>query len=372
MHKIPVRAIAIACQAIVGSNLISSPVVLADHPTLGLQQDGAGAITTLTALTLPKGVSVIGFESQTLSNNEIGDIDLVYFAEQDENVHSVASVNNFSLNAAIGLTDNLTVGANLPYVIRSGIREGAHHHDEEPEQSDHDPHDDEPIDADHAAEEALGVSYLGDSRGVGDLTLYGQYRFVGSRDSRLHASALFGIKTPTGRTDVIGNEGDRFEAEHQPGSGSWDLLTGAALTSRWSKVSLDSNVLYSFAGDGSQQSNLGDVFNYNVALSYRLEHEEDHGHGAAHHSHATVLNSWDLAIEINGEWRDYVTVAGTRQTHTGGNLVYVAPSVRFNSSRGWAAYASLGVPVLEDLNGIQSDPKFRLFIGINSVFGNAD
>jgi len=372
MHKIPVRAIAIACQAIVGSNLISSPVVLADHPTLGLQQDGAGAIMTLTALTLPKGASVIGFESQTLSNNEIGDIDLVYFAEQDENVHSVASVNNFSLNAAIGLTDNLTVGANLPYVIRSGIRESAHHHDEEPEQSDHEPHDDEPIDADHAAEEALGVSYLGDSRGMGDLTLYGQYRFAGGRDSRLHVSAMFGIKTPTGRTDVIGNEGDRFEAEHQPGSGSWDLLTGAALTSRWSKVSLDSNVLYSFAGDGSQQSNLGDVFNYNVALSYRLEHEEDHGHGAAHHSHATVLNSWDLAIEINGEWRDYVTVAGTRQTHTGGNLVNVAPSVRFNSSRGWAAYASLGVPVQEDLNGIQSDPKFRLFIGINSVFGNAD
>jgi len=73
---------------------------------------------------------------------------------------------------------------------------------------------------------------------------------------------------------------------------------------------------------------------------------------------------------LNGEWRDYVSVAGQRQDHTGGNLIYLAPSVRFNSGNGWAAYASLGVPVVRDLNGIQSDPKFRLFVGINTAFGD--
>ena len=345
---------------IAASGLALTLVALADHPTLGLQQDGAASITTLTALTLPKGVKTFGIETQFISNNVIGDIDLAHFAEEGEQVHSVEGLRNLSFNAAYGLTDKLTLGFNLPYVTRSGIREGTHHHEEEGETAEHDEDEDS-----HAAEEAPEISMLGDSSGLGDLTLYSQYRFVGNSDSRTHVSLLLGLKTPTGRTDVVSDEGGRFETEHQPGSGSWDTLAGFSLTRQWSGVSLDSNVLYAFAGKGAQDSNMGDVFNYNVALSHRMEHE----HGSAHHHHSTVESSWDVAVELNGEWRDFVTVAGVRQAHTGGNLLYLAPSVRFNSSNGWSAYASLGVPVVENLNGVQSDPKYRLFIGISAGLG---
>lgn len=334
---------------------------IADHPTLGLQQEGAGSITTLTAITLPRGASTFGIESQYLSNNTISDHDLAHFAADGEEVHSVEGMHNLSLNAAWGVSDRLTLGINLPYVARTGIREGEHHHEEEGV----DEH--APADADHAPGELPAVVDLGDSKGIGDLTLYGQYRFMGDRNSRTHAALMFGLKAPTGKTDVISNEGGRFETEHQPGSGSWDGLAGVAFTRQWSKVSLDSNVLYAFAGNGAQQSNMGDVFNYNLALSYRVSHA--HEDGAGHHHHDAPENSWDLALELNGEWRDYVTVAGERQVHTGGNMVYLSPSVRFNSRNRWAAYASLGVPVAENLNGFQSDPKFRLFIGISAGLG---
>ena len=354
-------------------SLAFSTFSFADHPTLGLQQDGAGAITTLTAMTLPDGASVVGFEVQHVLNNKIDDIDLEYFAENGEQVHSVAGMSNLSLNVAYGLTDNLTIGANLPHVTRLDIREGVHHHEEEATQSEHDEHtevDHLSTDSEFAAE-VPEVQYLGDASGIGDLTLYSQYRFLGDSDSDslTHASVMLGIKTPTGKTDLINNGGHRFEAEHQPGSGSWDLLAGLAFTRQWSQVSLDSNVLYAAAGDGSQDSNLGDVFNYNVALSYRLGPTDSHDHRAAKHEHADSPNSWDIAVELNGEWRDYVSVAGQRQAHTGGNLVYLAPSVRFNSSNGWVTYASLGVPVKRDLNGIQSDPKLRLFIGVSTALG---
>ena len=351
---------------IAASGLALPPVALADHPTLGLQQDGAASITTLTAITLPKGARTFGIETQFVSNNVIGDIDLALFAEEGEQVHSVEGLRNLSFNAAYGLSDKLTLGFNLPYVTRTGIREGTHHHEEEGHEEEgdttgHDEHEDS-----HAAEEAPEVSVLGDSSGLGDLTLYSQYRFVGNSDSRTHVSLLLGLKIPTGRTDVVSDEGDRFETEHQPGSGSWDTLAGFSLTRQWSGVSLDSNVLYAFAGDGAQNSNMGDVFNYNVAVSHRMEHE----HESAHHHHSTVESSWDVAMELNGEWRDFVTVAGVRQAHTGGNMLYLAPSVRFNSSNGWSAYASLGVPVVENLNGVQSDPKYRLFIGISAGLGS--
>ena len=335
-----------------GIALVIPALADADHPTLGLQQEGAGSITTLTAISLPKGARTLGIENQHVVNNTIDDHDLAHFAADGEEVHSVEGMNNLSLHGAIGVTDRLTLGLNLPYVIRTGIREGEHHGDAAA-----------PADAGHAPGELPAVVDLGDSRGIGDLTVYGHYRFLGGSERRTHAAFLLGVKAPTGRTDVISNEGARFETEHQPGSGSWDALTGLAFTHQWSKVSLDSNILYGFAGDGAQASNMGDVFNYNLALSYRVE--QSHSHDTGHHHHDTAESSWDVALELNGEWRDYVSVAGVRQVHTGGNMVYLAPSVRFNSRKGWAAYASLGIPVLERLNGIQSDPKFRLFVGIS-------
>ena len=347
--------------------LLVSPMAAADHPTLGIQQESAGSIATLSALTLPDDARTMGFELQHISNNEISDADLAHYAEEGEEVHSSAAIDNLSLNAAWGVSNDLTIGFNLPWVSRTSIREGAHH----PADAEHDEHDasaaEEP--GEHAAVDVHEISQLGDSSGLGDLTTYAQYRFIGDDSARLHVSTLLGLKAPTGRTDISSNEGHRFESEHQPGSGSWDALAGLAVTRQWTGVTLDSNILYAFAGDGSQDSNLGDVFNYNIALSYRLGHSKNHGDGTAHHHDVSPGSTWDISLEINGEWRDFVTVAGERQTHTGGNLVYLAPSVRYASAKGWTGYVSLGVPIVDDLNGIQSDPKFRLLAGVSFDLG---
>jgi len=361
------RKTKIQCCTVGFTCLLMAPIVVADHPTFGIQQDAAGSITTMSAVTLPNGVTLLGVELQHISNNEISDADLQHYAEEGEEVHSVADINNFSLNAAWGFTDNLTIGLNLPQVTRTNIREGAHHNadaeQDEHEESGQDEHHED------TADEVHEVSRLGDARGLGDLTMYGQYRFIGADDTRLHASTLLGVKAPTGATDIVNDEGDRFEAEHQPGSGSWDVLAGLAVTRQWTGVTLGSNIMYSFAGDGSQDSNLGDVFSYNIALSHRLKHSDSHGNNVAHHHNADPGNFWDIAVEINGEWRDYVTVAGERQSHTGGNLVYLAPSVRYSSGKGWGAYVSMGVPIVENLNGVQSDPKIRLFAGVSIDLG---
>ena len=346
---------------LLGRCLMITTIAEADHPTLGLQQDAAGSITTLSALTLPKGAGILGFESQYISNNEISDSDLAYYAEHGEDVHSVESVSSISFNAAYGLTDKLTVGLNLPRVSRTKIREGEHHHVDEANETEPD---------EHAESRAHDVVNLGDSVGLGDLTLYGQYRFVGDSHSRLYASALFGVKVPTGKANNFNSEGHLFEAEHQPGSGSVDFMSGLALTRQWTKLTLDSNILFALAGDGTRASNLGDVFNYNVALSYRFSHDSSHKHGNPHHHAAGSESSWDLALEINGEWRDYVSVAGERATHTGGTVVYLAPSVHYNSGKIWSVYASLGMPLIKDLNGMQSDPTYRLFAGISVAMGS--
>jgi hypothetical protein len=347
---------------------------IADHPTLGLQQEGAGPTTTLTAMTLPKGAFLFGIESQYLSNNELSDFELGLHA--DDGVHSVESVSNISLNFAYGVSDRMTLGLNLPYLRRSGLREAAHdheepHHDEEHEAGvDHESVDEShELDATEYEEDFPEIVDLGDSSGLGDLTIYAQYRLTGDHTASI--SALLGIKAPTGKTNVNNNLGQRFETEHQPGTGSWDALGGLAATRQWSKTSLDGNILYSIAGDGSQSTNIGDVFNYNLALSRRFTMTGNRNSGASASSHLNMTNSWDLALELNGEWRDMVSISGEQQDNTGGNVVYLASSLRFNSRNGWNVYASVSTPVVENLNGVQSDPDFRLFVGISTSLGSS-
>ena len=110
----------------------------------------------------------------------------------------------------------------------------------------------------------------GDTEGVGDLTLFGQYRFYG-QDTGLQASLLTGIKTPTGETGERDNQGELFEAEFQPGSGSWDPMLGLALSQAQGRWSVDGNVLYTIATEGTQHTDLGDRFHYNGAVTYRLK-----------------------------------------------------------------------------------------------------
>jgi hypothetical protein len=112
------------------------------------------------------------------------DEELLGFAEPDADadVHSTESLTSLSLGAAYGLTDNLTVGLSLPRVKREDIRSvHARHHDEEEHQTE-----DEPAE----------VERLGDSSGIGDAVLYGQYRFHASADRSRQAAVVFGTKTP--------------------------------------------------------------------------------------------------------------------------------------------------------------------------------
>ena len=87
--------------------------------------------------------------------------------------------------------------------------------------------------------------------GFGDVTVLGQYRFLNNQVSGTQAAVLFGAKAPTGATNPVDPFGEFFEAEFQPGSGSWDALFGAAFSQRLSPaLSFHANVLAIATGTG--------------------------------------------------------------------------------------------------------------------------
>jgi hypothetical protein len=322
----------------------------AHHPSGTSSTGDAGPIATVSATTLEKGHSVTGVVVEAigldpLTLDQLGG---------HPHPHSLEGIFATSLVYAYGVTDNLTLSLRLPFVRRTDI-----------------------LDAHEGA--------LGDAAGVGDLSVLGQYRFYNNRASQTEAALLFGAALPTGDTGVTTAAGGAFEAEFQPGSGAWSGLLGAALTKRFGAWSFETNVLYQFTGEGVQDVNLGDRFLYNAAVSYRiagfagpsgrmhagLPEPMYHGGPKAQHRHhqeeprSPGGPAVDLVLEVNGEWQD--RQSGEHGFHSGGNTVYLSPGMRLSVDR-WSGFVSVGVPIVNDLNGIQPEAEWRVLTGVSVGF----
>ncbi len=344
------------------------PSALAHHPSGVASAGGGGPISTMSASTLEAGQSAAGIFFEMVGIDPFSDAQLATFAGQHIHAHSLDAILAPTLVYAYGLTGDLTLSVRLPLVIRLDIREGQHSH----------------------GPAGNTVDERGDSAGIGDLTLLGQYRFLHDRASRTEAAVLFGLKAPTGRSDVHDDLGERFETEFQPGSGSWDGLAGLALTQRFGGWSFDANVLYQLARKGAQDTALGDRLLYNAAVTYRLGGAsaapvgymglgalpEPMYHGgprtrAGHHDHqeepTRPRHTLDLVLELNGEWHDYQVVAGVKDANSGGNVVYLSPGLRLGYDT-WSAFAAVGLPVVNQVNGVQAEPGWRLLTGVAVAF----
>jgi hypothetical protein len=303
----------------------------AHHPSGGSGTGQAGPVTTISASTLQKGKWVFELQTEYVMFDTFSDTKLLGFAEAGNDVHTFDSLFHAFASISYGIKDNLTLSLNLPYVLINNIREV---HQDAPDE----------------------IHHLGDSQGIGDMTILGYYRFVKRTDIHFESSLLLGMKVPTGNTHKKDVHGERFETEHQPGSGSWDPMIGLAATKRLGSLSMDANMLYIVATKGAQDTDLGDSLNYNAAISYRVPLRK--------------RIFCDLIIEANGEWKQDQKINGAKDKdkNSGGTTVFLSPGLRVSINDRWTAYLSIGVPVIQDLNGIQTDTSVRTITGISIGF----
>ena len=192
MHK---RYITISAGALL---LAATSPAMSHHPSGTGTSSTGGPIVTIPGTTLQKGASALYFVFEHISFDELSDAVLEAAAEKDQHAHSLATLESPALGYSYGLTDRLMVSVQLPYVVRTGIREASHHHhDEAAEEHSHaeggatEEHEHE---SGEEHEEESETVDRGDTDGIGDLTLFGQYRFYG-QDTGLQASLLTGLKT---------------------------------------------------------------------------------------------------------------------------------------------------------------------------------
>ena len=350
---------------LVASTAIGASAASAHHPGVG-GIGGAGGIFTIGAGTLDQGQFAFSAFVDYLRLKQLSDPTLL--ANIGKDVHGLQTVESRALAFAYGITSDLTVSVRLPWVRRTGILEGVQ---EDP------------------ADPAM-VRDRGNTSGFGDVTVLGQYRFLNNQVSGTQAAVLFGVKAPAGATNLVDTFGEIFEAEFQPGSGSWDGLFGAAFSQRLTPaLSFHANILAIASGTGTQDANLGNRFLYNSALAYRLfgetasePHSPDPRNAYAHagHDHSRMVTkapitaapqghvALDALLEINGEWHDKQRTAGIVDPNSGGNTIFISPGLRLTVEN-WSTYMMVGIPVVNDYNGIQATPTWRVLAGVSAVFG---
>jgi Putative MetA-pathway of phenol degradation len=327
-----------------------STIVSADHGSLGFGIGTASPILTQTGVTLPTGMWAGGIITQFINFDSISDAQLLALknnakTDAEGDVHDVETFLQPSVFAAYGITDDLTLGLRIPYVLRSNVRS--------------------------PDEDGGEVINLGDPDGFGDVSFFGQYRFYHSDDNLNHASLVIGLKTPTGRTGVQTETpaehhdeaeeegghhgGSTFEAHHQPGGGAWSPSIGLSFTRAMGNFSFDTSILYTVATTGAQKTDLGDLFGYNFALSYAF------GAPARNNLFSSSNNApWTAVLELNGEWQDYQKTAGEIDSNSGGHTMFISPGIRYSGGKNWNTALSIGAPILTDTNGYQTDPDYRI------------
>lgn len=288
---------------------LSSPA-LADHMGPGGVNSGGG-LTVLSAETLDEGHGALGFRLTYTRPDQRSDTELEALAAQQIHAHNTDYNLNAAFGAAYGITHELTVSAELPYVRRDHLREGEHSH--------------------IGGQAVNEVAELGDVTGIGDVSLLAKYRLTHGHGAGF--ALIAGLKLPSGSTHQKDPAGERLETEHQPGTGSWDPIVGAAGGTKLGVLQVSASALYQFSGKGAQHTRLGDRAQAGVALSHRFgPAEPDHDHDADKHDHAHGGHdhashghqSFDAFVELAGEWEGRQSVEGEIEQASGGKTVWLA------------------------------------------------
>lgn len=318
--------------------LAASAQALADHASLGFGLGTASPIVTDTGITLPENKFAISLRNLYVSNTEFSDRRFGELLEQGaDDFHSTAYLLIPAISLAYGVTDDFTLGIQVPGLIRGSVR--------------------------NSLEEEPFVENAGQAGGLGDIRLFSQYRFYHATDNAEHLSAILGLQLPTGETEAKQIQGTEFELDNQPGTGAWSPLLGLAYTRNLGRFSVDSSIIYTISTQGARNYEFGDVFNYNFAVSYALNAPTSSGLAASSNDYP-----WTLVLELNGERRGRDVDNGVTDGNTGSHNLYISPGIRYAGGKNWNIATSFGSPILNEVDGTQVKPEYRVISRLSVSF----
>ncbi len=194
------------------------------------------------------------------------------------------------------------------------------------------------------------------TNGLGDLLALIKYNIIISDLADQNQLAIgYGLKFPSGKSDLRDKNNFVLVPQLQPGTGSWDHILGSyfAKSFRPNPFSIFINLNYRMNGDNNRfQSNgpfssyhFGNILLGSAGLSYR---------------HSALL---DLSLQTRYRHAAKDSFAGSSVPNTGGNWIYLVPALNVNMDP-IGFRISTQLPVYRDLSGIQITTSYTLSASI--------
>jgi hypothetical protein len=191
---------------------------------------------------------------------------------------------------------------------------------------------------------------------LGDVTLLGRY--AAWRRGRLaEVSPLLGVKLPTGATS-LDSGGARLSATQQPGSGTADLLFGAAAFWTFDRAALYGDAVYKL--NGGAIYSFGDQISADLGVNAPL--------GRSPFSATAELNLESSMRDHSSEPGPSVGAGGVVAS-TGGTTLYVSPGLQWRAARALALTAGVQLPIYQYANGTQPAASPALQLGLQARLG---
>jgi Putative MetA-pathway of phenol degradation len=183
--------------------------------------------------------------------------------------------------------------------------------------------------------------------GSGDIEIRAKYRILqfDALNASNQVSGIFGVKVPTGDED----------ANPALGTGTTDFLFGAT-------YGYESRFWYHFATvryrwrTESGNRDPGDRLFVDAAMGIR--------------PFPTEYDQSDLVLlaEMNAEFESESEFAGQTLPDTGGDTIWLGPTILFSPNPQWMYKGGIQFPIYEDLKGDQEGSEFRAVFGIEFHF----
>jgi hypothetical protein len=271
-------------------------------------------------------------------------LDLRYeFIEQDQPLHgddrvSVGEISQHhdevrtvNRNLLLGLEHHFSrdwaVGLTLPLIDRSHTHVHNHHHGGTVE---------------HIKEQW-------DFQEVGDLRVTARHEIVAHHEQSFGVS--FGVKLPTGRTDIKNADGDAAERSLQPGSGTTDLLLGA----HWRvELSADSRAFASISADiaGPQHDDFQPGNKYQLDLGWQK----------------SFGDRLSIPIQLNIAVKERDRGDEAEPEDSGNTTIALSPGVNYQLSPNWLMYGYYQHPLYRHGNGVQLTANWSAVVGASFSF----
>ncbi len=244
--------------------------------------------------------------------------------EQERDVHSRRNDMVYNVIMGYGVTDNLSLTLQLPFVERrtKQIKE----------------------------EEFVGQDE--NSSGIGDVIAYGKYRFY---NDLFGAAAVFGVKAPTGEKDERNKQEIRFGQEEQPGTGSTDFMLGMSLNKTLGLFTLDGSILYQLKGTGSQDYEFGDIIRANISGAYTLKERGEYP-------------GVDLLAGINSQFAEKDHKDNVKISDSGGTTVFFSPGLSSQLTEKVSTSVSVMLPFIQNLGRSHQEVNLEVLFSIGYNF----